>query len=108
MDFGNRKTYCRVHDDTAATYSYNTSKLQTFVDYHSIKAVLPAFVKGMSYDNMEIGNGMAAMDAYHRMCECADKPKELAKVRKDLLEYCRQDTLAMVKLLEVIVEKARG
>lgn len=42
------------------------------------------------------------------MCDCADKPKELAKVRKDLLEYCRQDTLAMVKLLEVIVEKAGG
>jgi hypothetical protein len=73
---------------------------------HSIKAVLPAFVKGMSYDEMEIGDGGAAMEAYHRMCDCADKPKELAKVRKDLLEYCRQDTLAMVKLLEVIVEKA--
>jgi hypothetical protein len=72
---------------------------------HSIKAVLPAFVKDMSYEEMEIGNGMAAMDAYHRMCECADKPEELAKVRKDLLEYCKQDTLAMVKLLEVIEGK---
>lgn len=57
---------------------------------HSIKAVLPAFVKGMSYDEMEIGNGGAAMEAYHQMCACADKPKELAKVRKDLLEYCKQ------------------
>lgn len=73
---------------------------------HSIKAVLPAFVKGMTYEGMEIGNGMAAMDAYHRMCDLADKPKELAKTRKDLLEYCKQDTLAMVKLLEVIIEKA--
>jgi len=75
---------------------------------HSIKDVLPAFVKGMSYDEMEIGDGGAAMDAYRRMCDCAGKPKELAKVRKDLLEYCRQDTLAMVRLLEVIVEKAGG
>jgi hypothetical protein len=75
---------------------------------NSIKAVLPAFVKGMSYDNMEIGNGVAAMDAYHRMNSLADKPKELAKIRKDLLEYCKQDTLAMVKLLEIIYEKSGG
>jgi hypothetical protein len=74
---------------------------------HSIKAVLPAFVKGMSYEGMEIGDGGEAMEAYHRMCDCADKPKELTKVRKDLLEYCKQDTMAMVKLLEVIVDKAR-
>ena len=72
---------------------------------HSIKAVLPAFVKGMSYDDMEISDGGAAMDAYHKMCDLADKLKELAKVRKDLLEYCKQDTLAMVKLLEVIEAK---
>jgi Domain of unknown function(DUF2779) len=75
---------------------------------HSIKAVLPAFVKGMSYDNMEIGNGMAAMDAYHQMSTLADKPKDLAKIRKDLLDYCNQDTLAMVKLLEVIEAKVNN
>jgi hypothetical protein len=60
----------------------------------------------MSYDNMEIGNGGAAMEAYHQMCDLSDKPKELAKIRKDLLDYCNQDTLAMVKLLEVIAIKA--
>ncbi|WP_246545443.1 DUF2779 domain-containing protein [Pelotalea chapellei] len=73
---------------------------------HSIKAVLPAFVNGMSYDELKIGNGLAAMEAYHQMCYLYDKPRELAQVRKNLLEYCKQDTLAMVKLLEVIVKKA--
>ena len=73
---------------------------------HSIKAVLPAFVKGMTYEGMEIGDGGAAMEAYHRMCDCADKPKKMTKVRKDLLEYCKQDTLAMVRLLNVIKENA--
>lgn len=75
---------------------------------HSIKAVLTAFVDGMSYEGMEIGNGSDAMDAYRQMCELTDKPNELAKLRNDLLEYCKQDTLAMVKLLEVIEEKANG
>jgi hypothetical protein len=74
---------------------------------HSIKAVLPAFVKNMSYEDMEIADGGAAMEAYHEMCAVADSPKELKRIRTALLEYCKQDTLAMVKLLEVIEEKAK-
>ena len=74
---------------------------------HSIKAVLPAFVKGLSYGDLEIGDGGAAMQAYHEMCALADSPKKLATLRKHLLAYCKQDTLAMVKLLEVIDKKSK-
>lgn len=73
---------------------------------HSIKDVLPAFVQGMSYEGMEIANGGKAMEAYHQMCAMADRPAELAKIRTALLQYCEQDTLAMVKLLEVIKQMA--
>lgn len=72
---------------------------------HSIKAVLPAFVPEMSYDDLEIGDGGAAMEAHHTMCAVADNPEELAKIRTALLKYCRQDTLAMVKLLKVIEKR---
>lgn len=71
---------------------------------HSIKKVLPAFVPGMTYEGMEIGDGGEAMEAYHEMCALADKPRKLAKLRKALLEYCKQDTMAMVKLLEVLMK----
>lgn len=74
---------------------------------HSIKAVLPAFVKDLSYDDLEIGDGGAAMQAYHEMCALADSPMNLATLRKHLLAYCKQDTLAMVKLLEVIDKKSK-
>lgn len=73
---------------------------------HSLKAVLPAFVNDLSYDNLEIANGGDAMQAYHEMCAVADSPRRLATLRKNLLAYCRQDTLAMVKLLEVLYKKA--
>lgn len=73
---------------------------------HSIKSVLPAFVPGMSYEGLEIGEGGEAMEAYHEMCDLVGKPKELVKLRNALLEYCRQDTLAMIKLLEVLEKKA--
>jgi len=73
---------------------------------HSLKAVLPAFVKGISYDDMEIGDGASAIQAYHTMCALVASPKKLATLRKQLLAYCKQDTLAMVRLLEVLSERA--
>ena len=75
---------------------------------HSLKAVLPAFVTDLSYDELEISNGGAAMQAYHEMCALVDSPRKLATLRKQLLAYCKQDTLAMVRLLEVIQNKING
>ena len=73
---------------------------------HSIKDVLPAFVKDMSYEGLEVGDGGEAIEAYQKMCTVADNPQELGNTRKALLEYCCQDTLAMVRLLEVIGKNA--
>jgi hypothetical protein len=60
----------------------------------------------MSYEGLEVGDGGEAIEAYQKMCAVADKPEELAKIRRALLEYCCQDTLAMVRLLEIIREKS--
>ena len=44
-------------------------------------------------------------DTYHwRVGGGISDPAELARLRKALLEYCRQDTLGLVRLLE----KMRG
>ena len=68
----------------------------------SIKAVLPVLVPTMSYDNLEIGEGGAACDAFVRLMDPDMPKKEREKIRKALLTYCGQDTMAMVKLLEVL------
>ncbi|SEA16987.1 protein of unknown function [Desulfuromusa kysingii] len=65
---------------------------------YSIKEVLPAMVPELSYSGMEIADGMAAMQAYHDMCALEDGV-ELEQLRKAMLEYCRLDTLAMVRIL---------
>jgi hypothetical protein len=65
---------------------------------YSIKAVLPALVPDLSYEGMVVADGMAAMRAYHEMC-AMDDPVALAELRRGLLEYCRLDTLAMVRVL---------
>lgn len=65
---------------------------------YSIKEVLPAMVPELSYQGMAIGDGQAAMDAYHRMCALEDG-EALEQLRRALLAYCRMDTLAMVRIL---------
>jgi len=66
---------------------------------YSLKSVLPVLVPEMSYEGMEISDGAMASEAYFTMGEISD-PAELARLRKALLEYCRQDTLGLVRLLE--------
>jgi hypothetical protein len=69
----------------------------------SLKTGLPVLVPEMTCGGMEIGDGEMASQAYFTMGEMSD-PKELSRLRKALLEYCRQDTLGLVRLLE----KMRG
>ena len=66
---------------------------------YSQKVVLPAFVPELNYDGMEVADGGMAMDAYARMCASRD-PGEIESIRKALLEYCKLDTLGMVRILE--------
>ncbi len=70
---------------------------------YSIKFVLPALVPGLSYDNMVIGNGRTAMEAFEALQHNDDK-QSIKEIRHALLEYCKLDTLALVKILEKLEE----
>jgi predicted RecB family nuclease len=70
-----------------------------FMGSFSIKYVLPSLIPDMSYDNMEVADGTAAGLAYERMTGEGLEFSEREKVRQSLLDYCRQDSLAMVRLL---------
>jgi hypothetical protein len=66
---------------------------------YSLKSVLPILVPEMTYEGLEISDGAMASEAYFAMETIAD-PAELSRLRRALLEYCRQDTLGLVLLLE--------
>ncbi len=61
---------------------------------NSIKAVLPVLVPTMTYQNMEVGNGSESQVVFEKLYDPTISTEERAKIRKDLLDYCRQDTLA--------------
>ena len=65
----------------------------------SIKKVLPALLPNLTYEGMAISGGGDAMNIYATLHLLEDK-KEVEQIRKDLLEYCKLDTFAMVKLLD--------
>lgn len=75
-------------------------------DFHgsnSIKATLPVLVPNMNYDELDVYNGSVAQIQYERMIS-DDTPQILkAEIRKNLLQYCSQDSLAMAKLLEYFI-----
>ncbi len=68
---------------------------------YSIKYVLPALVPEFekAYKELEgVQNGSQAMNAFANLSKLDGLSKE--KMRTSLLEYCKLDTLAMVKILE--------
>jgi predicted RecB family nuclease len=66
----------------------------------SLKAVLPALVPDMTYEGMEIPDGQAAGMAWEALISGTCSDAERQQKRKALLDYCGQDTLALVRLLE--------
>jgi predicted RecB family nuclease len=65
----------------------------------SIKAVLPTIAADMDYDSLgEIREGAAASDAFLEIMDPATDMTRRARLRKELIEYCAYDTLALVRL----------
>lgn len=71
-----------------------------FAGSYSIKNVLPALVGSMSYKGMEVADGQDAGLAWESLIRGGLGQSERDRIRKALLDYCGQDTLALVKLLE--------
>lgn len=70
----------------------------------SLKATLPALLPDMSYATLNIKDGDSASAAFAYMALGRYSNEEMESVKKDLLAYCGQDTLAMVKIHERLYE----
>ena len=70
---------------------------------HSIKKVLPALVPKIHYSDLNISDGESAARIYEILHLQKDIEKK-NQIRENLLEYCKLDTYAMVKILEKLQE----
>lgn len=73
---------------------------------YSIKYVLPALFPddpSLNYHNLKlIHNGSEAMNAFNTLTDYDDEQRKI--IRKNLLEYCKLDTFAMVKIWQKLNE----
>jgi hypothetical protein len=66
----------------------------------SIKAVLPTIAPDMDYESLEgVHEGTEASAAYLEAISPSTSPERKAALRAELLDYCRHDTEAMVRLV---------
>ncbi len=75
---------------------------------YSLKAVLPALVPDLTYEDLEIRDGSVASLHYARMIEPGVSEAERAELRQALLAYCERDTLAMVRVVEALRAASEG
>jgi len=79
----------------AEQYYYHPSQKGSW----SIKAVLPAIVPALSYENLPgVKDGGMAMDAYAEAINPNTTQVRREKIGEELLAYCKLDTYAMVRL----------
>jgi hypothetical protein len=68
---------------------------------YSIKAVLPALVPELSYQDLDIKEGGTASTSFAQMVSGTFQGN-VEKTRQALLAYCKRDTLAMVEIFRVL------
>jgi len=92
---GNSKMYEALgfDSDEAKLFNYYHKDL---TGSFSIKKILPLF-SNLTYEGMNVGNGNEALVAYATFPSL--EKEEFNKLYNDLVEYCKQDTWAMVEIL---------
>lgn len=74
----------------------------------SIKVVLPVLVPDLSYDSLAIGEGGTAQAKYLEMIDEKTSDGTKSEIKRNLLEYCKQDTLAMVRIHEKLTSQFKS
>jgi hypothetical protein len=75
---------------------------------YSIKAVLPAVIPALAYDDLEIQDGTTASLQYAQVVFGDVDMEAQARLRAALLKYCERDTLAMVEVRRALHQKSKA
>ena len=88
--------------DLIIPFSKNWFVDKDFFGSASIKSVLPVLISELSYEKLAIHEGGTASRIWKELVFDGKYAEKKEQVRKDLLEYCRMDTLAMVQLFKFL------
>jgi len=88
--------------DLMTIFSKNYYVDAAFKGSTSIKRVLPVLVPELSYKALSVQKGDEAVERWEKMIDPATPKKEKEQIAKDLLEYCKLDTFAMVRIYKFL------
>ncbi len=74
----------------------------------SLKRVAGAILPDMSYDGLGVEEGIQAGIAWAQLVDPATSPEEKDKLKRALLQYCGQDTLALARIVDALVKQSRA
>jgi len=70
----------------------------------SLKAVLPTIAPDLDYTSLAVSDGLMAQVAFQETMHPETTAPRKHELRKQLIEYCHQDTLALVRLVHFLME----
>ncbi|MFH7325859.1 DUF2779 domain-containing protein [Desulfurivibrio sp. C05AmB] len=70
----------------------------------SLKAVLPTIAPDLDYSNLPVADGLMAQEAFQEIMRPETKVRRRNQLRRQLVEYCGLDTLALVRLVHFFME----
>ncbi|MDR1244659.1 MAG: DUF2779 domain-containing protein [Endomicrobium sp.] len=80
------------------------------INFHgrtSIKKILPVLIPDMSYDTLDIGEGGDASAAFAFMAMGLYDEGKIKETKDNLLKYCAQDTLAMIRIHQFLINATK-
>ncbi|WP_342268635.1 DUF2779 domain-containing protein [Spiroplasma endosymbiont of Aspidapion aeneum] len=101
-----------IYDNTIDLEDFFKLKGNPFLIYHpnfygssSIKKTQPALEQEFSYKDLKINNGLLASEVFRAYCDDIIEDAIWEKmVKPDMIKYCNRDTLAMVVILQRVIE----
>ena len=75
--------------------------MQQMKGSYSMKLLLPAIAPELNFGTLKIKNGVSALAAFENLQTEFDLFK-VQEMREALIEYCKMDTLGLVKIFEAL------
>jgi len=91
--------------DLMEVFQKNLYVHKDFKGKYSIKKILPVFDPELSYKELSVQDGSMAMNSWKKMAFETINDVEKEQIKRDLLEYCKLDTWAMVRIYEELLKK---
>ena len=72
-----------------------------------LETTIPTILPDMNYDGLAVADGIQAGIVWTRLIDAATNAEQKTQFKRALLQYCGQDTLALARIVEVLMKLTR-